>query len=179
MKLVLIFGSGAVGKMTVGQELAKQTNYRLFHNHVMIEPVIETLGYYDATLVTELRMTLFKYVVKTNLEGLIFTCIWAFDEPSDWTTIQKVVELFDETYYIELIADQETRLKRNESSNRIKHKPSKRDINFSKQLILREDSKYRLVSHEGELTFKNYLRIDNTDKEPEVVASLIKERFRL
>ena len=40
MKLVLIIGSGAVGKMTVGQELMKITDLRLFHNHMMIEPVI-------------------------------------------------------------------------------------------------------------------------------------------
>lgn len=44
MKLVLIVGSGAVGKMTVGQELMKRTGLRLFHNHMMIEPVIEIFG---------------------------------------------------------------------------------------------------------------------------------------
>ena len=43
MKLVLIVGSGAVGKMTVGQELMKITDLRLFHNHMMIEPVIDIL----------------------------------------------------------------------------------------------------------------------------------------
>ena len=37
MKLVLIVGAGAVGKMTVGQELMKITNLRSFHNHMMIE----------------------------------------------------------------------------------------------------------------------------------------------
>ena len=39
MKLVIIIGSGAVGKMTVGQELMKITDLRLFHNHMAIEPV--------------------------------------------------------------------------------------------------------------------------------------------
>ena len=46
MKLVLIVGSGAVGKMTVGQELMKITDLRLFHNHMMIEPVIDIFGYF-------------------------------------------------------------------------------------------------------------------------------------
>ena len=41
MKLVFLIGDAAVGKMTVGQELMKQTELRLFHNHMMIEPVIE------------------------------------------------------------------------------------------------------------------------------------------
>ena len=44
MDLILIVGSGAVGKMTVGQELMKITDFRLFHNHMMIEPVIEIFG---------------------------------------------------------------------------------------------------------------------------------------
>ena len=47
MKLVFIIGSGAVGKMTVGQELMKITDLRLFHNHMTIEPVIEIFGGYD------------------------------------------------------------------------------------------------------------------------------------
>ena len=34
MKLVFILGDAAVGKMTVGQELMKMTDLRLFHNHM-------------------------------------------------------------------------------------------------------------------------------------------------
>jgi len=45
MKLVIIFGAGAVGKMTVGQELMKITDLRLYHGHMDIEPVIEIFGY--------------------------------------------------------------------------------------------------------------------------------------
>ncbi|WP_253198220.1 hypothetical protein [Clostridium sp. CF011] len=40
LKLVFLIGDTAVGKMTVGQELAKITDFRLFHNHIIIEPVI-------------------------------------------------------------------------------------------------------------------------------------------
>ena len=36
MKLVFIFGNAAVGKMTVGQELMKITDLRLFDNHMTI-----------------------------------------------------------------------------------------------------------------------------------------------
>jgi len=39
MKLVVIFGPHAVGKMTVGQELAKLTGLKLFHNHMTIDIV--------------------------------------------------------------------------------------------------------------------------------------------
>jgi shikimate kinase len=37
MKLLFLFGDAAVGKMTIGQELMKITNLRLFDNHMTIE----------------------------------------------------------------------------------------------------------------------------------------------
>ena len=55
MDLVILIGSGAVGKMTVGQELVKITDFRLFHNHMMIEPVIEIFGKFDGAVVSKLR----------------------------------------------------------------------------------------------------------------------------
>ena len=41
MKLVFLIGNTSVGKMTVGQELTKITDLKLFHNHMTIEPVLE------------------------------------------------------------------------------------------------------------------------------------------
>ena len=38
-KFVLIVGPQAVGKMTVGQELSKLIDYKLFYNHMTIEMV--------------------------------------------------------------------------------------------------------------------------------------------
>lgn len=38
-KLIMITGPQAVGKMTVGQELEKITNLKLFHNHMTIDLV--------------------------------------------------------------------------------------------------------------------------------------------
>lgn len=45
MKLVIIFGPQAVGKMTVGQELSKKTNLKLFHNHMTIDLVSNFFSY--------------------------------------------------------------------------------------------------------------------------------------
>ena len=55
MKLVIIIGDAAVGKMTVGQELMKLTGLRLFHNHMAIELVIDVFGYYDPSIIVKLR----------------------------------------------------------------------------------------------------------------------------
>lgn len=178
MKLVLIVGSGAVGKMTVGQELMKITDLRLFHNHMMIEPVIDILGYFHGGVTQKLREVIFEEFLKSDNVGMIFTFLWAFDMPSDWEYITTLAARFDEVYCVELIADQAVRLERNKTENRLKNKASKRDLEVSRQRLLNEE-RYRLVSNEGEIPFENYLRIDNTNLEPDVVAQMIKEKFNL
>ncbi len=178
MKLILIVGSGAVGKMTVGQELMKITDLRLFHNHMMIEPVIDIFGYFHGGVTQKLREVIFEEFLKSDNAGMIFTFMWAFDMPSDREYIMSVAQRFDEVYCVELIADQAVRLERNKTENRLKSKASKRDLEVSEQRLLNEE-RYRLVSEEGEIPFDNYLRIDNTDLAPDVVAKMIKEKFDL
>ena len=179
MKLVLIVGSGAVGKMTVGQELMKITDLRLFHNHMMIEPVIDVFGYFNAPVIMKLREVVFEEFLETNNEGMIFTVMWAFDMPSDREYVLEVASKFDEVYCVELIADQSVRLERNKTENRLKNKASKRDLAASEERLKNEESKHRLVSNPGEIPFENYLRIDNTNLPPDMVAKMIKEKFSL
>lgn len=178
MKLVLIIGAGAVGKMTVGQELMKITNLRLFHNHMMIEPVIDIFGKYKRDTIDKLKEIIIDDFVNSDNEGMIFTLIWAFDLPTEWEYVENLTKRFDEVYCVELIASQDVRLKRNSTDNRLKHKASKRDVEASNVRLLNEE-RYRLVSHEGEIPFKNYLRINNENIEPDVVAKIIKETFNL
>lgn len=183
MNLVMIIGSGAVGKMTVGRELMKITNYRLFHNHMMIEPVIDIFGKFDGSVVAKLRDDIFEAFLNTCFDGMIFTFMWAFDMQSDWDYVNHIAKRFEATggtvYYVELVADRSVRIERNKTENRLASKASKRDIALSEGRMLREETKYRLVSKEGEIPFPNYIRIDNTDLEPDTVARMIKERFAL
>jgi predicted acetyltransferase len=183
MNLIVLIGSGAVGKMTVGQELMKITDYRLFHNHMMIEPVIKIFGKFDGKVIEKLRGDIFDAFMETPYPGMIYTYMWAFDLQSDWDYIKNVTDKFEKTggtvYYVELVADRAVRLERNKTENRLNNKESKRDLAVSEDRMLREETKYRVVSNEGEIRFKNYIRIDNTNLEPDVVANIIKERFNL
>ena len=89
------------------------------------------------------------------------------------------VELVLTSIYVELVAAQEVRLQRNVTENRLSVKASKRDIKWSNANLLEEDGNYRLVSHEGELPFENYIKIDNTTRSPQEVAEMIKDMFSL
>ena len=105
--------------------------------------------------------------------------MWAFDMKSDWEYVENVTKKFDEVYCVELIASQEVRLERNKTENRLLNKASKRDIEASNNRIINNEDIYRLVSNEGEIPFKNYLRINYENLEAKEVARIIKEKFNL
>lgn len=183
MKFVLIFGDSAVGKMTVGQELSKITSLRLFHNHMTIELVLDVFGRYDVPTIMRLREVVFEEFAKSDLYGLIFTFMWAFDVKKDWEIVQEMCDIFlkeqAEIYFIELVAPLETRLERNITENRLFHKPSKRNINLSNERVIRDSTRFRLVSFDGEIPYQNYIKIDNTNLTAEAVALMIQKQFNL
>ncbi len=183
MKLLFMIGNAAVGKMTVGQELMKITGLRLFHNHMTIEPVIEIFGQYNGAVVNRLRQVVFEEFARTDSYGMIFSYMWAFDQQADWDYVEHVKSIFEpygtEFYYVELVTSREVRLERNVTENRLQNKASKRDIELSNQRLIRDDTRYRLESLEGEIPFDNYMKIDNTNLAPDVVAQMIKRQFNL
>lgn len=183
MKLVFLIGNAAVGKMTVGQELMKMTDLRLFHNHMTIEPVIDIFGYYSGKTISKIREVIFQEFAASDNYGLIFTYMWAFDQKSDWDYVKHVSEIFrekgSEIFFVELVTSQEERLRRNTTENRLKHKASKRDISRSTERLLEDDRKYRCESYEGEIPFENYLKLDNSSLTPKDAAEIIRNHFHL
>ena len=183
LKLVFLIGNTSVGKMTVGQELTKITDLKLFHNHMTIEPVIDVFGYYNSKVVSRMREIIFEEFTSSNNYGLIFTFMWAFDMKEDWDYVQHITNIFKEkgaeVYYVELVSPQEIRLQRNITENRLKNKASKRDVEVSNLRLIDADKRYRCESFDGEIKFENYIKIDNSKLNPEEVAKIIKERFDL
>ncbi len=181
MKLVLIFGNAAVGKMTVGQELTKITDLKLFHNHMSIEPVIEIFGKRNNNVVNDFRESVFKNFAKSDNYGLIFTFIWNFENKKTWKQVKHLQRIFKhaDIFYIELTSPQKIRLERNSTENRLNHKASKRDIEASNARLISDDEKHRAESFEGEIKFKNYIKIDNSNLQASMVAQMIKEQFEL
>src|SRR5688500_2466955 len=169
MKFVVIFGPPAVGKMTVGHELAKITGLKLFHNHMTIDLVLNFFEFGEAPffrLVSEFRRRVFEEVAASELPGLIFTFVWALDLKSERNFIDSSCAIFRENgaevYFVELEAELSERLKRNEAPSRLSEKPSKRDVKTSRELLLEHHEKYRLNSSGDFFYTDNYLKIDNT-----------------
>jgi hypothetical protein len=182
---VAIVGPPAVGKMTVGIELRDITGIPLFHNHLSIEAVLPVFEYGSepfTRLVSDFRFAMFEEVARSDLPGLIYTWVWAFDRPGDVALANRLREIFgaDEwrMVFVELQADQETRLRRNESAGRLAAKRSKRDVVASRERLVANDEKYQLSSN-GDFPFPNHLLIDNTDLSARDTAERIVEHFGL
>jgi hypothetical protein len=181
--LVFMIGPPAVGKMTVGAALRDLTGLRLFHNHQSIEAVLPIFDFGSppfSRLVDGFRRRVFEEVADSELPGLIFTYVWAFDDPADEAFVSSLKAIFDmrggRTVFVELWADLETRLARNATEFRLLHKPSKRDVELSKRRLLDHEQRYQLSS-DGRFPFAEYLRIDNTDVAPEEAARRIARHF--
>lgn len=187
MELVIILGPHAVGKMTVGQELAELTGLKLFHNHMTIELVRNFFSVHDSEegrrLNALFRQEIFEAVASSDLPGLIFTYMFDFDDSSEYEYINSIIRLFKahnaKTCVVELAADFNTRIERNKTENRLLHKPSKRDIQKSEELFRNLEAHRRLNSKEDEIPFHNFLKINNTNLLPKETAKLIKEHFTL
>lgn len=184
MDFIILAGPQAVGKMTVGQALEKKLDAKLLFNHQTIDLFADFLDYTPETFrLSELvRTELFKAFVEnkhTNkVKGIIFTVVVAFDLESDWQALKEWLTLFHEAnanlYFVELEANLNERLSRNKHEDRLKAKPSKRNLAFSENELLTSYEKHRLNSFEGEvknrLPMVHYLKLNNTKQKPEETA---------
>lgn len=186
MQLILITGPPAVGKMTVGKALAQRTGFKLFHNHMSIRLVraffdFGTPGF--SALDRSIRFSIFREVAKSDLPGLIFTLVWAFDHPEDHAYVQEIAQIFTdqggEVMIVELEASLSERLIRNTGADRLLEKPSKRDIARSEEVLLNEEREYRMNSQPGELASFKHFKIDNTQLSAVEVATRIQAFFEL
>ena len=179
-KLILITGAQAVGKMTVGEALKNKTGFAMTTNHDSLELAAKIYGWGTPShkeLSENIRKSTFNVAINNNVD-LIFTYVWAFNQKEDWEYVENINQIFNgELYVVELVTDLQTRIERNKTEYRLSMKPSKRDIEHSQQELLSSLDKYRLVSNEGEVTYPNYIKIDNTNLSPKEVADTIINKF--
>lgn len=149
--LLVVFGPPAVGKMTVGRRVADRTGFRLFHNHMTIEPLQEVFDFgtppYNV-LNGEFRRRVMEEAARHGVD-LVFTFVWALDHPGDSELVESYVRLFDRAAFVELRADLATRLSRNRTEERLLHKPSKRDLDWSDANVREMEREWVMSSETG------------------------------
>ncbi len=183
--LIVVCGPQAVGKMTVAESLRDKLRYNLMTNHDSIEISDKIFGF--ATPAQKefnaiFREKAFEIAVKHNID-MIFTYVCAFEMQEERDYLTNLHDLFTRNggsfYFIELSADFDTRLARNETPHRMERKASKRDLVWSKENLLSDAKLHRLNTEEDEFLFDKHLKIDNTHLTPEQVADMVIQSFRL
>jgi hypothetical protein len=123
VKLIFLLGLPGVGKLTVASELAKLTDFKLFHNHLVVD-LVESVFEFGSQPFVELReniwLAVFSQASEANLSGLIFT--FAFDRTVQSSFIENILELIessgDEVLFVELTCSTEELERRIEQPSR-------------------------------------------------------------
>ena len=183
--LIVVCGPQAVGKMTVAESLRDKLRYNLMMNHDSIEVSDKIFGF--ATPAQKefnaiFREKAFEIAIKYNID-MIFTYVCAFEMQEERDYLNNLHNLFTQNggsfYFVELSADLDTRLARNETSHRMEKKVSKRDLAWSKENLLNDAKVHRLNTEKEEVWFDKHLKIDNSNLAPEQVADMVIEAFKL
>lgn len=183
MRLLLIIGPPAVGKMTVGRAVADRSTFRLFHNHHTIELLLDVFDYGTlpfSRLNSEFRRRIIEEAAEAGAD-LVFTFVWDLDLPEESDWLARLVEPYaDRVAVVELVAGLDTRLQRNRTEHRLAEKKSKRDLEWSDANVRGMEADYRMSSVPGLdapgerlLAQWPHLVLDNTDLPADEVADRI------
>jgi deoxyadenosine/deoxycytidine kinase len=175
MKLIFIYGSPAVGKYTVANEIAKLTNFKVFHNHLTVDailPIFEFGSEPFTKLNDEFRKLMIAEAVSRDV-NLITTYCYAkgLDDNRVESLLKSVEENGGEVSLVLLKCERKQLEKRVSAESRQKFEKVK-----TVELLNEVLSKYELFST---VPNRESLIIDNTNLSAEIVAKQIVEHYKL
>lgn len=175
MKLLILFGPPAVGKTTIGKLIESKTEFKLFHNHMVMDGVMHIFGVGTPSEDRLSKIIRTKIIEEAASQGasLIFTYVWNFSKEKGRANVDSYKEIYEshggEVLFVELIAPLETRVKRAGSLDRRQtkmHAPGPERVAYlEKNLDLESPSPFFYP--------EAYRRIDTTDKTAGQVAQEI------
>lgn len=175
MRIVFIYGPPAVGKLTVANELARMTSYKLFHNHLSINcvsPVFDFGTVPFRKLVRQIRLAVIEEAARENVD-IIFTDIYAHpDHKPDVERIFTTVERFGGTVLLVRLTCDNTVLEQRSLSP---ERGSMGKLNSVESLRAYMERRDLLSPVPGRAS----LTIDNTTLPPTEVAWRIVDHFGL
>ena len=174
MNLMIIYGPPAAGKLTVANEIAKRTEFKVFHNHLSIDcvkPVFEFGTPAFWRVVGDIRDVVITTAVREDV-SLIHTFCYEFgvDDKYFRKLIAAAEDNGGEVHLILLVCDDDERKRRIGNESRVKIGKLIDPASFDRE-------------HKPELSTpwpgRDTLIIDTTDTQPERAAEKIVQHFGL
>lgn len=175
MKLLMIYGPPAAGKLTVGKLLSSSLGFKLFHNHLtrnLADSIFDHRSDEFAELNSMLRLETVRFAATRGVPGMIFT--FCYSSPEDDGFVQELHRIMaasgGELLPVRLICAEAELTRRVECSER---KELRKIVN--PEVLADNLRRWRFERIPAPAS----LEIDNTSLRPEEVADRIKRHFGL
>lgn len=178
--LIFIYGPPAVGKLTVANELASLTGYKLFHNHLTVPTVNAIFGRRSenparSRLLKQLRVLSMTAAAEADID-IIFTAAYSGGD-ADEAFVRQFVAPFEATggraMFVQLYAPAEVLLRRvTNDSRKLPELEKSTDPDKYREKLKRRDIRVS-VAYEG------ILHLETTETPASVTAQRIVEHFGL
>ena len=176
MKLVMLYGPPAVGKLSVAQALAARTGFRVLHNHLILDLSRELFGYgteASRALTRRLREVCLDAARVENLPGIILTYVYARDRDAYILGLCSWAETCgDDVYPVQLSCRQETLEARVTQPSRSAFDKLTTVSGLREKLALLHDPF-------GQLEGRESFRVSTDELTPDAVAEVIKSECEL
>lgn len=124
MKLLVIYGPPAAGKLTVASEIAERTGFKLFHNHVSIDCVKSVFEFGTKPFLRMIELIRFQTIAEAARENvsLIHTFVYALGEDDEHFAklIAACEDNGGDVHLVLLICGDEERKKRISNESRVR-----------------------------------------------------------
>lgn len=94
MKLIIIYGPPASGKLTIANKVAEKTGYKLFHNHLTVDLLKSILQFGTKEFFEvnqKIKLAILEAAAKQGMDGVIYTFV--YDRTTDNPFVDKLKEI--------------------------------------------------------------------------------------
>lgn len=175
MKLLLIYGSPAVGKLTVAREIAARTGLKVFHNHLSIDAIEPVFEFGSKSFGKLINLIRYETIREAALEKVDLIYTFCYAKGLDDDHIRKVANIVEENggeVCLVLLKADRAELKQRVTQESRKKLGKIKTV----ELIDYYHDKYDLCSPFPE---RESLIIDNTNFSPDQAARRIIEHYNL
>ena len=175
MNLIFIYGPPAAGKLTVSNQLAALTGYKVCHNHLAIDAVEPIFDFGTASFFKLVEMIRLETIAEAARQNISLICTFCYAKDVDDPHVDKLLSLVKtnggEVCFVLLVCDKKELAKRVKSKSRRKFGKINNPVKLNELL-----DKYELFTPVPQ---QASLCLDTTNLSPHETAQQIIEHYKL